>query len=81
MLTAAQVAAQLGLSARAVYDLAKSGALACYRLGVGRGAVRFDAADVEAYRSACRDRPPPVSCRRYTPIAPSRMPVQPERVR
>jgi hypothetical protein len=52
MLTAAVVAQQLGISARAVYDLAACGMLACHRLGVGRGAVRFDPADVEAYRLA-----------------------------
>ena len=54
MLTAAAVAAQLGISTRAVYELARYGRLACYRLGAGGGAVRFDPADVEAYRTACR---------------------------
>ena len=54
MLKAPEVAAMLGLSARAVYDLADRGMLACYRLGAGRGAVRFDPEDVEAYRAACR---------------------------
>ena len=54
MLKAADVAAMLGLSARAVYDLADSGMLACYRLGVGRGAVRFLEADVITYRDTCR---------------------------
>lgn len=41
MLTAAQVAPQLGLSVRAVYDLAASGAIPSFRVGAGRGAVRF----------------------------------------
>jgi hypothetical protein len=36
MLTAATVARQLGISARSVYDLARAGHLACYRIGVGR---------------------------------------------
>lgn len=54
LLTAREVGALLGLSARAVYDAAAAGHLACYRLGVGRGAVRFDPADVEAYKAACR---------------------------
>ena len=54
MLTAQQVADALGLSRRAVYDLADAGLLPCYRMGVGRGALRFDPADVEAYRAACR---------------------------
>ena len=54
MLKAPAVAAMLGLSARAVYDLADRGILTCYRLGAGRGAVRFAPEDVEAYRTACR---------------------------
>ncbi|MCC0042781.1 MAG: helix-turn-helix domain-containing protein [Rhodobiaceae bacterium] len=54
MLTAAQVAHQLGLSARAVYDLAASGLLACYRLGAGGGALRFAPEDLEAYKARCR---------------------------
>lgn len=48
MLTAADVARTLGISARAVYDLAASGAIPTYRFG---RAVRFDPADVEAYRA------------------------------
>lgn len=65
MLTAQAVADQLGLSTRAVYDLAESGALACYRLGVGRRAVRFDQQDVDAYKASCRSiatRSPAVGC-------------------
>lgn len=54
MLNASTVAQQLGISRRAVYDLADRGILPCYRLGVGRGALRFDPADVEAYRASCR---------------------------
>jgi hypothetical protein len=38
---AAEVAAKLRISARAVYDLADSGALACYRFGTKGGAIRF----------------------------------------
>lgn len=37
MLKAPAVAAMLGLSARAVYDLADRGILPCYRLGAGAG--------------------------------------------
>ena len=54
MITAAAVATLLGISPRAVYDLADRGMLACYRLGAGRGAVRFALQDVEAYRDSCR---------------------------
>lgn len=51
-LTARQVAAVLGVSERMVYALAApAGPLPCYRLG---RAVRFDAADVEEYRTQCR---------------------------
>ena len=54
MLTAKEAGALLRLSARAVYQLAKSGAIPCHRMGEKRGAVRFDPADVEAYRTSCR---------------------------
>ena len=49
MLTAAQVATMLGISRRAVYALAAAGKLPHYRFG---DALRFDEADVEAYRRA-----------------------------
>lgn len=55
MLTAADVATMLGLKPRTVYDLADSGRLPCYRMGVRNGALRFDERDVEAYR---RTMPP-----------------------
>ena len=61
MLTAATVAQQLGISPRAVYDLAKHGMIAHHRLGVGRGAVRFAPEDVEAYRSSCRSAGTPAT--------------------
>lgn len=51
MLTAAEVATQLGLSPRAVYELHASGRLPGYRFG---RAVRFEAADVETFRLSCR---------------------------
>lgn len=51
MIDAKAVAALLGLSATKVYDLARSGALVSYRFG---DAVRFDPADVEAYKQSCR---------------------------
>ena len=51
LLTARQVAAILGLSARKVYALAESGAVACHRFGA---AVRFDLSDIEAYKQSCR---------------------------
>ena len=54
LLTAAEAGERLGISARTVYAIAKAGKLACHRLGVGNGAVRFDPADLEAYKSLCR---------------------------
>ena len=51
MLTAKQVAEQLGISARLVYDLAARGELPVYRIA---SALRFDPQDVEAYRASCR---------------------------
>lgn len=47
MLTAANVAQQLGIGARTVYALHAAGALPGYRFG---RAVRFAPADVEAYK-------------------------------
>ena len=51
LLTARQVAEQLAVSQRFVYDLAARGELPVVRLG---GAVRFEPQDVEAYRTSCR---------------------------
>lgn len=53
LLTAAQVASQLAISARTVYDIPES-RLPRYRLGAGRGAIRFAQADVDAYLASCR---------------------------
>lgn len=53
MLTAAEVAAKLGISPRAVYDIPER-RLPRYRFGAGGGAVRFAPEDVEAYRASCR---------------------------
>ncbi len=61
MITAKQAGMLLGLSAGAVYELARGGKLTYYRLA--KSAVRFDEADVEAYKAACRvpARPRPAS--------------------
>lgn len=53
-LTASEVAPMLGLSRRAVYQLASTGLLPCYRVGAGRGAVRFNPNDVQEYLDSCR---------------------------
>ena len=54
MLTAAEAAELLGLKPRTVYQRAAARLRACYRMGVGRGGVRFKPEDVEAYRESCR---------------------------
>lgn len=53
MLTAAQAAERLGLSVRAVYDIPDAD-LPRYRMGAGRGAVRFAPSDLDAYLARCR---------------------------
>jgi excisionase family DNA binding protein len=53
MLTAAEVATLLGVSARQVYDLAGSGALPAYRIG---RSVRFEPQDITEYKASCRSR-------------------------
>jgi excisionase family DNA binding protein len=57
LLTAKQVADQLGISRTTVYELAAGGRLACYRLGARRGRLKFKASDLEAYLEASRVGP------------------------
>lgn len=69
VLTAAQVGEQLAISPRAVYELFASRRLAGYRFG---RVVRFDQADVDAFKAACRVevvlRPPPPGPMRSTTL-------------
>lgn len=51
LLTANEVAAQLGLSQTKIYDLARSGDLPCYRFG---SSVRFDQQEVKGYIQSCQ---------------------------
>lgn len=51
MLTAEQVGAQLGLSARKVYALAADGSLASFKFG---RAIRFDPQAVTEYKEKCQ---------------------------
>jgi len=48
MLTATDAAQALGVSKRHLYALAAKGLVPCYRFG---SAVRFDAADLDAYNA------------------------------
>lgn len=54
LLNVAEVAKRLGVSAALVYQLVADGRLACYRIGLRRGAIRFAEADVERYLQSCR---------------------------
>ena len=51
--TVSEVADQLRLSDRAVYDLCRSGTLRHFRLGRGLGAIRVAQADIDAYKDGC----------------------------
>ena len=57
MLTVSQVAERLGVSTALVYQLVAQGRLACYRIGLGRGAIRCAESDVDAYLATCRVEP------------------------
>lgn len=58
MLTATEAADALGVSKRHLYALAAKGLLPCYRFG---SAVRFDAADLDAYKASCRSASTPAT--------------------
>lgn len=51
MLTASEAAAYLRISTRKMYAMAASGEVACHRFGA---AVRFEQADLDAYKQSCR---------------------------
>lgn len=52
-ITAAEAASILGVSQRAIYDLAAPrGPIPCYRMG--RKCIRFDSSDINAYADACK---------------------------
>ncbi|MEK6233190.1 MAG: helix-turn-helix domain-containing protein [Planctomycetales bacterium] len=51
--TVPEVAAQLRLSDRAIYDLCRAGKLRHLRLGAGKGSIRVSQEDLDAYREAC----------------------------
>jgi len=54
LLTVADVADWLSVSASLVYQLVESGKLPVYRIGNGRGAIRFRPEDVDSYLNSCR---------------------------
>ena len=59
MLKVRQVADLLGVSAATVYRLVGEGRLPHYRVGCGRGGVRFRRDEVDGYVAACRRGPAP----------------------
>ena len=59
MLTVKQVSERLGVSAQLVYSLASSGKLRCYRVGTGRGVLRFTEEHVAAYLNGTERTPEP----------------------
>lgn len=54
MLSVKKVAERLGISRALLYSLVGSGKISCYRIGMGRGAIRFKDEDVQAYLESCR---------------------------
>lgn len=54
MLTVRSVAERLGVSQALIYQLSADGRLPCYRIGLGRGAIRFTEQDVQAYLDSCK---------------------------
>lgn len=57
LLTVADVARWLTVSASLVYQLVDAGKLPVHRIGNGRGAIRFRPADIEEYLDDCRIEP------------------------
>ncbi|MCA9078710.1 MAG: helix-turn-helix domain-containing protein [Planctomycetaceae bacterium] len=62
LLTVAEVADWLSVSASLVHQIVEAGKLPVYRIGNGRGAIRFRPEDIESYLDGCRTekvvRPP-----------------------
>ncbi len=64
LLTVADVAEWLSISSSLVYQLVEAGKLPVHRIGNGRGAIRFQAEDIDAYLSECRSQHVPVQPKR-----------------
>lgn len=68
LLTVAHVADWLSVSVSLVYQIVESGKLPVYRIGNGRGAIRFRPEDVQTYLDSCRsEKLPPTSTRKVRP--------------
>lgn len=77
-MTVREAAERLNLSAKAVYDLVAAREIPCRRLGLKRGKIILDLADVEAYWTASKAASSPTevraSSRHLRPPSPSRRP-------
>jgi excisionase family DNA binding protein len=77
-LTVKEAAVVLGLSSKAVYDLVAAEVIPCRRLGLKRGKIVLDRADVTAYWDASKGKAkagePKVAFRHVRPPSPSRRP-------
>jgi excisionase family DNA binding protein len=51
-----QAAVRLEVSVSTVYGLIAVGNLRCYRIGTGRGAIRIDESQIEAFLSGAESR-------------------------
>jgi excisionase family DNA binding protein len=49
-----EVAERLGVSPSTVYSLVEGGRIACHRIGLGRGSIRFTEAQVEEFLQTCK---------------------------
>jgi excisionase family DNA binding protein len=57
LLKVPEVAERLSVSPSTIYNLVESGKLACYRIGKGRGAIRFSEAQVLQYLEGAKAEP------------------------
>lgn len=55
--TVADVAERLNVARSTVYDLVQDGLLECYRIGTGRGTLRFTDEQITDYLERARSRP------------------------
>lgn len=65
MMTVADVAKHLNVSARFVYKLSETGKIVCYKIG---SAKRFRQEDVEAFLESCRGHAAPSAQERPTTL-------------
>jgi excisionase family DNA binding protein len=52
-----ELAERLRVSSSTIYNLVEEGRIACYRIGKGRGSIRFSEEQVEAFLQSSRVEP------------------------